>query len=176
MMKLQQMIGLPVIDSRKGKRLGTVRDAWFDEHWLLQGIVLEARSWFSKFVRAVMWNDVLACGEDAVFVIGADRIRSLRSSVIQRSFQSGCIRLKDLPVVTIEGIQLGRVSDVYFDPFRGTQIVGYELTDGFVADMMEGRKWLRAPVDPDIFVLGEDAIIVPVIGEAELEPVAALDP
>ncbi|AJY77824.1 photosystem reaction center subunit H [Paenibacillus beijingensis] len=175
-MKLQQMIGLPVIDSRKGKRLGTVKDAWFDEHWLLRGIVMEARGWFSKFVRAVLWDDVLTCGEDAVFIIGAGSIRSMRMTEIQRSFQSGCIRLKDLPVVTIEGIQLGRVSDVYFDPYRGTQIVGYELTDGFVADLMEGRKWLRAPEDPDVFMLGEDAIIVPAMNEADLEPVAASDP
>jgi hypothetical protein len=38
---------------------------------------------------------------------------------------------------------------------------------------MEGRKWLKALSDPDAVLLGEDAIIVPAVSEAELEPVAA---
>nr|WP_253944867.1 hypothetical protein [Paenibacillus sp. NEAU-GSW1] len=65
------------------------------------------------------------------------------------------------------------MSDVYFYPFQGTQIIGYELTDGFISDLMEGRKWLRAPDDSDAVLLGEDAIIVPAVSETELEPVAA---
>ena len=76
--------------------------------------------------------------------------------------------MKDLPVVTVHGEQLGRVSDVYFDDLQGTQIVGYELTDGFIADMMEGRKWLPAPRKLDDVMLGEDVIIVPAVSEARL--------
>nr|WP_243864300.1 PRC-barrel domain-containing protein [Paenibacillus castaneae] len=97
----------------------------------------------------------------------------MKSKQLLRSFYTGLVKLKDLPVVTVQGLQLGRVSDVYFYPNQGTQIIGYELTDGFVSDVMEGRKWLRAPSDPDAVLLGEDAIIVPAVSEAELEPVAA---
>jgi uncharacterized protein YrrD len=67
------------------------------------------------------------------------------------------------------------VSDVYFDDLQGTQIVGYELTDGFIADLMGGRKWLPAPLDSDSVLLGENAIIVPAGSELLLEPVAASD-
>ncbi|GGG83869.1 PRC-barrel domain-containing protein [Paenibacillus radicis (ex Gao et al. 2016)] len=173
MIKLQQLIGLPVIVIHSGKHAGVVRDAWFDEHWKLLGLVLSNAKWFGSAVLAVKWSDVLTCGEDAVLISGEEAVKPVKSAEILRSFETGVVKLKDLPVVTVQGLQLGRVSDVYFYPFQGTQIVGYELTDGFISDLMEGRKWLRAPEDPEAVLLGEDAIIVPAVSEAELEPVAA---
>lgn len=171
--KLQRLIGLPVIVIHSGKLVGTVKDAWFDEHWRLKGLILEFAKWFASSARAVSWNDVLTCGEDAVIISKEDAVVAMKPKEVRRAFHTGIVKLKDLPVVTVHGVQLGRVSDVYFYPFQGTQIVGYELTDGFVSDLMEGRKWLKAPSDPDEVLLGEDAIIVPAVSEAELEPVAA---
>ncbi|MUT67257.1 PRC-barrel domain-containing protein [Paenibacillus sp. NEAU-GSW1] len=173
MIKLQQLIGLPVIVIHSGKHVGTVKDAWFDEHWKLLGLVLANAKRFATSVILVKWSDVLTCGEDAVLISGEDAVVSVKASEILRSFNSGTVKLKDLPVVTVQGVQLGRLSDVYFYPFQGTQIIGYELTDGFISDLMEGRKWLRAPDDSDAVLLGEDAIIVPAVSETELEPVAA---
>lgn len=173
MIKLQQLVGLPVLVIHSGKRVGTVKDAWFDEHWRLKGLILEVAKWFAYHVRVVEWADVLTCGEDTVIIASEQSVRSMKPKTIQRAFYTGIVKLKDLPVVTVHGVQLGSVSDVYFFPFQGTQIVGYELTDGFVSDLMEGRKWLKAPSDPDDVLLGEDAIIVPAVSEAELEPVAA---
>ncbi|MDQ0061333.1 PRC-barrel domain-containing protein [Paenibacillus harenae] len=173
MIKLQRLIGLPVIVIHSGKLVGTVKDAYFDEHWQLQGLVLESPRWFATSLKIVRWPDVLTCGEDTVIISSEGAVARLKPKEVLRSFYTGIVKLKDLPVVTVQGIQLGRVSDVYFYPFQGTQIVGYELTDGFVSDLMEGRKWLKAPSDPDTVLLGEDAIIVPAVSEAELEPVAA---
>ncbi|MGO4370177.1 PRC-barrel domain-containing protein [Paenibacillus sp. 2TAB19] len=173
MIKLQRLIGLPVIVIHSGKLVGTVKDAYFDEHWQLQGLVLESPRWLALSLKIVRWTDVLTCGEDAVIIGSEGAVVRLKPKELLRSFYTGIVKLKDLPVVTVQGNQLGRISDVYFYPFQGTQIVGYELTDGFVSDLMEGRKWLKAPSDPDTVLLGEDAIIVPAVSEAELEPVAA---
>ncbi|WP_028611780.1 PRC-barrel domain-containing protein [Paenibacillus harenae] len=173
MIKLQQLIGLPVIVIHSGKLVGTVKDAWFDEHWQLNGLILDYAKWFGLSVKIVKWSDVLSCGEDTVIISSETAIHRMKPKQILRSFYTGLVKLRDLPVVTVQGEQLGRVSDVYFYPNQGTQIVGYELTDGFVSDLMEGRKWLKAPSDPDAVLLGEDAIIVPAVSEAELEPVAA---
>ncbi|MEK3882736.1 PRC-barrel domain-containing protein [Paenibacillus sp. PL2-23] len=173
MVKLQQLIGLPIIVIHSGKRVGTVKDAWFDEHWKLQGLIVEFAKWFAARTRVVSWNEVLSCGEDAVLISGEDAVVAMNRRKVRRAFYTGIVRLKEMPVVTVTGEQLGLLSDVYFYPLQGTQIVGYELTDGFVSDLMEGRKWLKAPSDPDLVLLGEDAIIVPAVSEAELEPVAA---
>ncbi len=173
MIKLQQLIGLPVIVLQTGKRVGTVKDAWFDEHWQLKGLVIGYSGWIGNAMKAIGWSEVVSCGKDAVIITGKEAIIRMKQSQIKRAFYTGITRMKDLPVVTVQGVQLGRVSDVYFYPFQGTQIIGYELTDGFVSDLMEGRKWLRAPEEPGQIKLGEDAIIVPAISEAELEPAAA---
>ncbi|REE84351.1 uncharacterized protein YrrD [Paenibacillus taihuensis] len=172
MLRLQHVIGLPVVEMSSGKQVGHVKDAWFDEHWQLGGIILDAGRRFLTAMKAVLWSEVLVCGADTVIIMNTDSVRKTKQAEIQRSFQTGMIRLKDLPVVTTDGEQLGRVSDVYFDQLQGTQIVGYELTDGFIADIMEGRKWLPAPHLADEVMLGEDVIIVPAGSEAYLTPVA----
>jgi uncharacterized protein YrrD len=174
-LRLQHIIGLPVIEADAGKHVGHVKDAWFDEHWQLEGIILDAGRRFLSSMKTVFWQDVLVCGEDAVLIMNEDSVRKSKVPDVQRCFHTGKVRLKDLPVVTIDGEQLGRISDVYFDVLLGRQILGYELTDGFIADLMEGRKWLPAPPEPDAIMLGEDAIIVPAGSETRLEPVAASD-
>jgi len=171
--RLQQVIGLPVFTMKSGKQVGVVRDAWFDEQWQLNGLILEYAKWFAMKVRMVKWSAVLTCGEDAVIIADDSQIILEKRQLMQRAFCAGVIQLRDMPVVTVTGLQLGRVSDVYFYPLQGTQIVGYELTDGFVSDLIEGRKWLRTPSDAEAIMLGEDAIIVPAISESELEQVAA---
>lgn len=173
MIKLQQLVGLPVIVIHSGKLIGKVKDAWFDEHWQLNGLIVDFANWYATSVKAVEWSNVLSCGEDAVIIASEEAVIRMKPRRVLRAFYTGIIKLKDMPVVTVQGLQLGRVSDVYFYPFQGTQIVGYELTDGFVSDLMEGRKWLKMPSDPGQVLLGENAIIVPAVSEAELEPVAA---
>ncbi|SDX41898.1 PRC-barrel domain-containing protein [Paenibacillus sp. CF384] len=172
MLRLQHLIGLPVIEMNAGKQVGHVKDAWFDEHWQLGGIILDAGRRFLTAMKSVIWKEVMVCGEDAVIIMNEASVRKTKQAEIQRSFHTGSIRLKDLPVITVDGEQLGRVSDVYFDEIQGTQIVGYELTDGFIADIMEGRKWLPAPRQADEVMLGENVIIVPAGSEAFLSPVA----
>lgn len=154
-----------------GKHVGYVKDAWFDEHWQLGGIILDAGRRFLTSMKAVVWSEVLVCGEDSVLIMNEASVQRTKQTEIQRSFLTGTVRLKDLPVVTAHGEQLGRVSDVYFGEIQGTQIIGYELTDGFIADIMEGRKWLPAPPQADEVMLGNDVIIVPAGSEEFLSPV-----
>lgn len=173
MIRLQQLIGLPVLTMNTGKKVGIVKDAWFDERWRLKGLVLEYAKWFAVKVRTVQWSAVLSCGDDAVFIADDSKVDTGKKQLLQRAYCMGVIHLKDMPVITVTGMQLGRVSDVYFYPLQDTQIIGYELTDGFISDLMEGRKWLRTPSDYNEVLLGQDAIIVPTVSESELEPVAA---
>ncbi|MFD2116429.1 PRC-barrel domain-containing protein [Paenibacillus yanchengensis] len=173
LIKLQQIVGVPVTTLDVGKQVGTIKDAWFDEYWQLQGLVIEFASWFATSLRVIPWSEVVSCGEDVILISSESKVQRLKPQQITRSFFGGISKLKDMPIVTVQGTQLGRVSDVYFLPFQGTQIVGYELTDGFVSDLMEGRKWLNVSNNSNDIKLGDDAIIVPPISEAELEPVAA---
>lgn len=64
--------------------------------------------------------------------------------------------MQGMPVITANGKQLGILEEVYFDEVQG-KIVGYELSDGFVNDVLDGRQVIR---HPDQLLFGEDAFVV----------------
>ncbi|WP_230986655.1 PRC-barrel domain-containing protein [Cohnella fermenti] len=165
---MQQLIGLPVF-LQNGKKAGRIRDVGFDEFWQLSCIVLDSQVWFRRAVRIVRWADVMKCGGDAVIIASRQAIATIRARELLRSFHTGVVQLRELPVFTEDGQELGRVSDVYFPKTEGTQIIGYELTDGFLADVFEGRRKLLLPEGPEGVTLGEDAILVPASCERVLE-------
>ncbi|MNI52018.1 PRC-barrel domain protein [compost metagenome] len=78
----------------------------------------------------------------------------------------GNSKLKELPVLTADGVTIGYVTDVYFDQEMGNTITGIEISDGFISDLMEGRK--RLPFIPEMS-MGENAIMVPPGSEQRLE-------
>lgn len=162
------MIGLPVY-LKDGKLVGRIQDFGFDEFWQVACVVLDTKVWFRQAVRIVKWSDVTVIGDDALFIRDRSAVSTIERKHLLRSFHTGLIRLKDLPVYTVDGQELGRVSDVYFGKSQGTQIVGYELTDGFLADVFEGRRRLLLPQGPEGVTLGEDAILVPASCERVLE-------
>jgi uncharacterized protein YrrD len=162
------MIGLPVY-LKDGKLVGRIQDFGFDEFWQVACVVLDTKVWFRQAVRIVKWSDVTVIGDDALFIRDRSAVSTIERKHLLRSFHTGLIRLKELPVYTVDGQELGRVSDVYFGKSQGTQIVGYELTDGFLADVFEGRRRLLLPQGPEGVTLGEDAILVPASCERVLE-------
>lgn len=175
MRNVQHLIGLPVVLTN-GNRVGRVQDIGFDEFWKLSFIVLDTRIWFRKAVYTVDWKDVAVCGDDALVISDRSALRPIPRNQLLRSFQTGTVRLKELPVCTVDGQELGRVADVYFRSPEGTQIIGYELTDGFLADVFEGRRRLLLPDGPEGVTLGENAILVPASCERVLrEPYAESD-
>lgn len=168
MIQVQHILGLPVL-LENGKRAGKVKDIWFDEFWKMVGVVLDSRVWFRKAAKVVRWEDVISCGEDSLLIRNSSVISTIDKKQLLRTFQCGVVRLKDMPVYTKEGQHLGEVADVYFKKSEGTQVIGYEITDGFLADLFEGRRRLFLPEGPDNVTLGEDAILVPVSFERVLE-------
>jgi len=154
------LLGLPVLQ-QDGTKAGEVNDVWLDEFWNLTGVVLAARTWSRKSRKAIHWHEVVACGEDALLIRGRQSVVKVDKSRLLRAFQYGVVRLKDMPVYTVSGLQLGRITDVYFKASEGTTLVGLELTDGFLSDMLEGRRRLLLPEGPGSITMGENAILVP---------------
>lgn len=154
------MIGLPVL-TEDGAKAGEIKDVWLDEFWNLTGVVLGARVWSRKYRKAIHWHDVVTCGEDALLIRSGQCVRNVDKSRMLRAFEGGVIRLKDMPVYTKSGLQLGRIADVYFKAAEGTPLIGFELTDGFLSDVMEGRRRLVLPEGAEPVTMGEHAILVP---------------
>ncbi|WP_068615888.1 PRC-barrel domain-containing protein [Paenibacillus tuaregi] len=165
-MKLQELIGLSVFDVENGKQIGKVLDIILSNDWKIEAIELESKGLFSTSVKGVLWEDIAAYGEDAVMIRNQQAVRKLEAENIQLTFVQGSSKLRELPVLTSDGVMIGHISDVYFDQEVGNTIVGLEISDGFISDLMEGRKWL--PYTSDM-TKGENAVIVPPLSEERLE-------
>lgn len=150
------LVGLPVLDVVTGRRVGTVKDVLVTGAWRLRGIVLEYKSWFNS-ARYVEWGSLISIGEDAVIINSAASVRPFKSFPETSLLNWGKTKLKGLPLVSVEGIQMGRLEDVYFSEKMEDSIVSLELSDGLLTDLQEGRR--KIPVPPGT-VRGEDAITV----------------
>lgn len=168
MIQIQQVIGLPVL-FESGKKAGRVKDIRFDEFWSLSGVILDHRVWLRRAHKVVSWDDIVSCGPDALLIDNGADIAVVERKQLLRTYHTGVTQLKDMPVFTKEGLRLGEITDVYFQETAGKQIIGFELTDGFLADVMEGRRRLFLPEQPDNVTIGENAIIVPASYERVLE-------
>ncbi|MBD2865287.1 PRC-barrel domain-containing protein [Paenibacillus oceani] len=159
MRRAKDIMGLPVLDIEAGKQLGIAKDFLIDRDWNLQGVLLESKNWFAS-PRYIGWEDIVSIGTDAVTVKDEQAVRSMDDSGSEWvALLDGGFKLKGLPVITLDGENLGLVEDVYFGDKMDKKIVGYELSDGFISDIKEGRKWLPSPQSATI---GEDAVMVPV--------------
>ncbi|WP_314587227.1 PRC-barrel domain-containing protein [Paenibacillus terrigena] len=168
-MKLLEMIGLPIYEVETGRRVGKIQDFYLTPDWQMEGIELEGKKWFATSpIRMVPWQEITACGEDAVMIANKRAIQKRSAVDIQYTLLCGDRRIRDLPLLTPDGNQLGRVVDVYVDQKLGNTIIGLEITDGFISDLIEGRKWLRVS---DVLQIGQDAIMVPVDIEQRLEKI-----
>ncbi len=158
MRKSRDVIGLPVIVSETGEQIGTVRDLLFDGRQNLRGVLLERDGWLRRG-RFVAVENIAAFGADAVMIDSEDAVSPLGNE--QREWVgllSGDRKLKGRPVIKASGRELGWVEDVYFREELGT-LIGYELSDGFLSDVLSGRKVLK----PGALHLtwGKDVIIAP---------------
>ncbi|MDR6225197.1 PRC-barrel domain-containing protein [Desmospora profundinema] len=155
MRKSQDIIGLPIIHVSTGKRLGAVRDVLFDRNQQFQGLLVEAKGWMKrgKYLPAA---DIRSLGEDAVI---ANHEKDIRPLDLQAEKWVGLLtgqsKLKGRTVLMADGSQLGMVEEVYLGHDLGT-LWGYELSEGFFNDLMEGRKVIR-PQTP--LTWGEDVLI-----------------
>lgn len=165
MRKAHELIGLPVLTVDSGKQIGQVKDLLVGPDWNIRGIMLEVKNWFSS-LRYIPWEGIVAAGEDAITIPNESVIREFEHVEECHAFLEGNRKIKGLPVITVGGHKLGVVEDVYLNQNWGKQIIGYELSEGFISDLKEGRRWLPMP---ESATKGEDAIIVPVHCAQEVE-------
>jgi len=164
LLKARHIIGLPIICLQNGKRAGKVFDLLIDQDWHLAGVILGPKGWFTPS-QLISRNDIVAYGEDAITIENRSFIHTWNDESSQTTLLDGKHKIKGLPIMTVNGIQLGILEDVYFSEQMGNKIIGFEISEGFISDLTEGRKWLALP---DSATRGEEAIIVPAHCEEEV--------
>ncbi|RDI44092.1 PRC-barrel domain-containing protein [Falsibacillus pallidus] len=137
-----------------GEQAGCVCDIYISEHGRVTGIAMKAKGLFPKKYRLPI-ESVIAIGPDGILIDSKEHLQRGNGEDGEYTLlhHQPLIGRKTL---SMEGECLGELEDVYFLEKLGT-IVGYELTDGFFADIIEGKRVISTPVPP---LIGKDSIIV----------------
>lgn len=156
MHKANDVIGLPVLNLESGHECGIVRDVLFDEDWTFQGLLVEVKALFRKS-RFVASDEIHAIGEDYVVLANEEVMLPAQDVENYHGVKTGPVTMIGKPVITSNGQRLGQVEDIYFQTEFG-EIVGYEISDGIISDILDGRKAVKHVISTKI---GEDALILP---------------
>ncbi|WP_421616828.1 PRC-barrel domain-containing protein [Brevibacillus sp. TJ4] len=158
MRKALDVVGLPVMCLETGETLGTVHDILCDSTWHVRGVLLSEPGWFHPGTY-IPSERIHAVGDACLTVSGKDAITSFQhlAGTEPVGIVTGKSKLKGKAVITASGEILGVVEDVYFSA-DWEKLVGYELSNGWLADVTEGRKRMNVPAS---VIVGEENLIVP---------------
>jgi len=132
--------GLPVVCMDTVKKLGIVSDIVFDMKSREVKAFLLERKGYRIGKRAILMEDVLSLGKDALIINDSTCITPLKKLEESEGFKDkGDIR--GLKVYSRRGSDLGIVKDILFDCTTG-KIEGIEISDGLLQDVMNGRNIL----------------------------------
>lgn len=153
MRELSSLIGLQVIATQEGKRLGTVSDALID---LAQGRLVALMLAKTPEPSVVLAEDIDVIGPDAIMIFSGEKVRTYEEAA--EALAHGKSVLEQPPaVMTSKGIKLGELGAVHVEEGSG-RIARFFVSAGPLKDVTEGA--LALPVVEGI-VHGEDTVIVP---------------
>ncbi|BAB04983.1 PRC-barrel domain-containing protein [Halalkalibacterium halodurans] len=147
--------GLPVIDRQTGNELGSVMDGIIAPDRMM-GFLVNKNGWFHRH-QWLPLDHIISLGTDGVMIEAKGLSKEISTNGgAAYPLMHGQHKLQGKPLITEEGERLGLVQDVYFLEKAG-KIVAYEVTEGLLADITEGRKVVRSngPV-----TVGKDVLIV----------------
>ena len=147
--------GLPIYELKSGTKMGVVCDLNISSNGLVKGLLVK-KGILIKKTFCIDIQKVTSFGFDGVMVEDG-HVLELLTEPAEFTFENND-SLQGRMMISEEGERLGFLEDVYFKEEVGT-IIGYELSDGFFSDIMEGKRVIKADQPPAI---GKDAIIVDV--------------
>jgi uncharacterized protein YrrD len=165
LIKGNDVIGLKVVTLNEGKKLHRVEDIVYDpQSNQVRALVLDPGGWFQD-AKVILMEDVYNIGHDAV-VIASESLVKKASEIASRvaNIAKHDHDLTRTRVITDTGTELGRISDILFDPKSG-QVEEFEVSQGF-KNFQSGKKTVR--VD-HIITIGEDVTVVRSSTEQYLE-------
>jgi uncharacterized protein YrrD len=144
----------PVFQISNGKTIGCVKDLCLNNEGEIKGLIVNRKRLFSK--KAILpIEHVQSFGLDGI-IVENETCLQVQKDKSDHLFTHPHRGILGKPLLTAEGEKLGLVEDVYFNEELGT-ILGYEVTEGFFADLKEGRKVVKTDKP---LVYGKDVLFV----------------
>ena len=142
-----EVLNLPVICADDGSKVGIVKDILFSiRDRQVKALLLEQKG-LSTRRRAILFDELLSIGGGAVIIGSSAGVADLDRASFKDIFgdegspigdEGGLIGTK---VYSKAGGEVGVIKDVMFDPGTG-RIEGFEISDGLLQDVVQGRKVL----------------------------------
>lgn len=146
---------MPVYDCN-GSFVGDVCDICITDGGRVKSLIVKGKGFFHK-LYSVPIDHVKSFGRQAIVLQDCELRKKYKEADNEYSmFHHQPIAQQYM--ISGSGEELGLLEDVYFQEEVGT-IIGYELTDGFFSDMLEGKRVIHSAHPPKF---GKDAIIVTV--------------
>jgi uncharacterized protein YrrD len=166
LIKASRIIGLPVFTINDGKRIDSIEDVIYDPFQnKIEAFLIEKSGWFSE-ARVISFGDLEGIGVDAALIVSPKQIRKL--SDVEKNIEAiakNDTYLTNTKIITENGVELGRVSDIYFDAGTG-RVEEFEVSHGGLKYWKDGKKRVRIS---DIVTIGKDATIVRVYKKSEFQ-------
>ncbi|KLU66448.1 MULTISPECIES: PRC-barrel domain-containing protein [Desulfosporosinus] len=147
MRRSREIVGLPVLDLKKGGSIGWVQDLVLDcNKDEVAGILLEGGHLFHT-TKGIPRKAIVSVGKDAV-TIQEKTLEELRGTRWSEKIGN--------EVYTQAGDSRGTIEDIFVDD-SVKKLVGFEISDGLFADLLHGRGTI---LRPHVMIDGKDILIV----------------
>jgi len=147
MIRGREIKNLPVVEVAGGRILGSVQDLVLSDEHKLQGLSFKTETGQLRFLPQ---DRIINLGRDAVLVQGEPEEFPLFTTPYSSHAAPGTW------VMTADGKNIGTIDDVVVEEEEGS-VIGYEVSDGYLMDLLVGRKIVAAS---NIITYGKDAVIV----------------
>lgn len=166
MFKATHMIDKPVININTGQKIKKVKDVLYNyKSQKVEGFLVDEGGWFSD-AEVIPTRQISRIGDDAVMIESDDAVKKADDLPDELShIATDGDYLTRTKIVTKDGNELGKVTDLYFDLPDG-QVTELEVSQGAVKDIGEGRVAISPQ---NIISIGEDATVVDSFVETDID-------
>jgi uncharacterized protein YrrD len=165
--KASSLHNLQIVTLTDGKNVDKVKDVIYDgQSNKVKALLIDEKGWF-KGAKILLLSDVTSIGTDAVTIenhdcfISSDDQTDDNISVIVNDNNF----LSKNRVMTESGVDLGRVTDIYFEFPSGT-VTAIEVSKGFMQNILSGKKSINVS---DIITVGKDNLVVSDVTEEDFD-------
>jgi uncharacterized protein YrrD len=152
----QSLIGMPIVSSREGTKLGSVADIFIDrENLQIAGITTSKGGLFQRETQCVPAKAITVWGKDVILVEDGASIRLESEMSGRENWLSVSQDIRRRYVVSLDGTRIGQVQDVIVDSLG--RVVGYEMNQVFVEGPISKSK--RIPSSAT-HALGKDVLVI----------------
>jgi len=155
LIKASKVIGLPVFTIVDGKKIEVIDDLiYHPTENRIEALLVARGGWFSN-AKIIMFQDIKSIGHDALLIESAEVLK--KASDVEQQIEyiaKSNTYLSGTKIITEEGVDLGKVSDIYFNSRTG---LAEEFEVSREKDKNHEKKRIKIS---DIITIGKDATIV----------------